>query len=291
MQGIARASNAVFQLLDLKSTLEKQTKLCASKASTNAADWEGIVIDQISFSYPGTKTATLENVSLNIKQGEMVVIVGENGAGKTTLSKLLCRLYDPQQGSIKLNGQDLRSFELLNLRQKITVVNQDFAQYPASLRENIGFGNIATMDDDQKIMEVVNRTGLEKVVAQQLRNNIDAPLSKQFEAGVELSGGQWQRVAIARALFRNEESDVLILDEPTSALDPQTEHEVYELFREMADGKIAVIISHRLALARIADKIVVMKAGKIEDVGHHDELMERCEEYQTMFNRQASSYL
>ena len=216
--------------------------------------------------------------------------MGENGAGKTTLAKLLCRLYDPASGRILWNGQDLRQLDLTALRSRIAVVMQDYAHFPASLRENVGWGYLPNIQDDQAIQAVLQDAGIERLITE-LSQGLETPLGKQLEDGVDLSGGQWQRLAIARALMRLSETELLVFDEPTAALDPKNEHEIYRIFKTIAQGRMAVVVSHRLALAKLADRIVVLEQGKIIEVGTHAELMQQQDRYHTMFSRQASSYL
>jgi ATP-binding cassette, subfamily B, bacterial len=250
----------------------------------------GIEIKHLSFCYPGSNKSTVEDINLTINPGEMLVLVGENGAGKTTLGKLLGRLYDPTSGTIAWNSKDLRSYPLAYVRSRIAVVMQDYARFPSTVRENVGFGNLLSLSDDTAINEAISEAGIATKV-NSLEQGLETPLGKQLEDGIDLSGGQWQRIAIARALMRLDTAEVLIFDEPTAALDPKTEHEIYSIFRQIAAGKTTIVISHRLGLAKIADRIAVMENGKIAEIGTHDELIELGGIYCSMFTRQASSYI
>lgn len=286
IQGIALASTTVFKLLDLETTLKIQENDGKFVRDMNN---QGLDFSNVSFSYPGNQEKVLNNINLTINHGEMVVIVGENGAGKTTLSKLISRLYDPSEGTIKWNGVDIKQLPLDDLREKIAVVNQDYARFPTSARENIAFGSLSHLQEDEIILGAAEGAGLKNVL-ERLDDGLDTPLSKQLDNGIDLSGGQWQRISIARALIREVQSEILLLDEPTASLDPNTEHEIFHILSEMAKDKIAIVISHRLALARKADKVVVMEKGEIVEIGSHEELMKKEGLYYALFTRQASSY-
>jgi ATP-binding cassette, subfamily B, bacterial len=289
------ATSPVFKLFDLQPELispERSSDLISYSTPTSPAPSQpvGLTIQDLSFTYPGAAKATLTNLNFQVNPNEMVVLVGENGAGKTTLGKLLCRLYDPTLGSIYWGDRDLRQLDLEELRSRIAVVMQDHARFPASLRENVGWGDLAQLGDDSAIAQQLEAAGLGSLL-KRLDRHLETPLGKQLEEGIELSGGQWQRVAIARSMLRLQDAKLLIFDEPTAALDPKNEHEIYDIFREIAKGRMTVIISHRLALARIADRILVLEQGEIIESGHHDELMSQKGRYFEMFSRQASSYI
>jgi ATP-binding cassette subfamily B protein len=284
---VALATSPIFQLLDL------QPQLCSGyipMISPQQAIARGIQLQQVTFAYPGSDKPTLEQIDLTIRPGEMIALVGENGAGKTTLAKLLCRLYDPTTGTIVWNGQDLRSLKLTALRSRIAVVMQDYARFPATLRENVGWGDLAQLSHNSTIQAVLQDAGIGHLVAE-FEQGLETPLGKQLEHGVDLSGGQWQRIAIARALIRISQVELIVFDEPTAALDPKNEHEIYRIFHTIAQGRMAVVVSHRLALAKLADRIIVLEHGKIVEAGTHAELMAQGDRYHTMFTRQASSYL
>jgi ATP-binding cassette subfamily B protein len=293
---ISLGVSPIFQLLELKPELQSPLGDVASRLPDGRQDARptkdkvGIEIKHLSFCYPGSNKSTVEDINLTINPGEMLVLVGENGAGKTTLGKLLGRLYDPTSGTIAWNGKDLRSYSLAYVRSRIAVVMQDYARFPSTVRENVGFGDLVSLSNDTAINQAVSEAGIAAKV-NSLDQGLETPLGKQLEDGIDLSGGQWQRIAIARALMRLDTASVLIFDEPTAALDPKTEHEIYSIFRQIAAGKTTIVISHRLGLAKIADRIAVMENGKIAEIGTHDELIASNGIYCSMFTRQASSYI
>jgi ATP-binding cassette, subfamily B, bacterial len=286
---VALATSPIFQLLDLEPQLHSGHTLVIPAAQVGPTQ-RGIQLQHVSFAYPGSDRPILADLSLTIQPGEMVALVGENGAGKTTLAKLLCRLYDPSAGAILWNGQNLQDLDMTALRSRIAVVMQDYARFPATLRENVGWGYLPQIQNDGAIQTVLKDAGIEKVLAD-LEKGLDTPLGKQLEDGVDLSGGQWQRLAIARALMRLTEVELLVFDEPTAALDPKNEQDIYQIFKSIAQNRMSVVVSHRLALAKLADRIVVLEHGKIVEVGSHAELMQQGDRYYTMFSRQANSYL
>jgi ATP-binding cassette subfamily B protein len=248
---------------------------------------EGIELEGVSFRYPGTSQNALQEISLRIRPGEHIALVGANGSGKTTLIKLLCRLYDPTEGRITLDGVDLRGFETGPLRRQISVVFQDYARYHLTARENIWFGDTTQRAENGRVVAAAQLSGADEVIAR-LPRGYDTVLGKQFQDGAELSIGEWQKVALARAFMR--EAQIIVLDEPTSSLDARAEYEVFERFRQLARGRTAVLISHRFSTVRMADHIYVLDGGRVIESGGHDELVRLGGTYARLFQLQASSY-
>jgi ATP-binding cassette, subfamily B, bacterial len=248
---------------------------------------EGISFEAVSFAYPDTDRQALERVSLTVLPGEVAALVGPNGSGKTTLVKLLCRLYDPQEGRITIDGCDLRELEVVDLRRGMSVIFQDYAEYQLTARENIWVGNIALDPSDPAIEAAAREAGADEVIAG-LPQGYDTVLGKVFEDGEQLSVGEWQKVALARALLRG--ADILVLDEPTSALDPIAEANAFDRIREHADGRAVILISHRFSTVRMADRIHILEHGRIVESGTHDELMELDGRYARMYEVQARAY-
>lgn len=248
---------------------------------------QGIELDRVTFRYPGTDVDVLKGVSFSIRPGEHVALVGENGSGKTTLVKLLCRLYDPTEGAIRLDGIDLREFRIRDLRAELAVVLQDYARYQLTARDNLWVGNVSLPQDSPRIEAAARHTGADAVIGA-LPRGYDTMLGRQFEHGADLSIGQWQKLALARAFLRD--TGLIVLDEPTAALDPRAEAEVFDRFHELAKGRTAIVISHRLSTVRHADRILVLAGGRIVEAGPHDELVERAGVYAHLFETQARPY-
>ena len=247
----------------------------------------GFVFEDVGFIYPGAERWAVRHLSFTLHAGEALALVGENGAGKTTLVKLLARLYDPDEGRILLDGQDLKDYDLDDLRRNIGVIFQDFVRYHLTAADNIAVGRIDARNDRPRIVEAARRSLADEVIAH-LPLKYDQVIGKRFRTGVELSGGEWQKVAIARAYMRD--AQLLILDEPTAALDARSEFEVFQRFKELSAGKTAVLISHRFSTVRMADRILVLADGQIEAAGTHDELMAQQGRYAELFELQAAGY-
>ncbi|MBL8134063.1 MAG: ABC transporter ATP-binding protein [Anaerolineae bacterium] len=252
-----------------------------------AAMQQGIRFEQVSFGYvPGAKPV-LDSISLEIKPGEVVALVGENGAGKTTLTKLLCRLYDPTEGRITIDGVDLRDFDPADLRRVISAIFQDYVTYYMTAAENIWVAE-PSGEVDRSRVEAAARKSEAHPVIEALPHGYDTMLGAYFQGGQELSVGQWQKIALARAFYRD--SQVIILDEPTAALDVMSEAAVFDHFKQIARGKTALLISHRLSTVRMADRIFVLDQGRIAESGTHDALMARDGIYAHLFRTQAQNY-
>ncbi|MFC4083393.1 ABC transporter ATP-binding protein [Amycolatopsis samaneae] len=247
-----------------------------------------IEFESVSFSYPGSDERALDGVSFEIRPGETVAVVGRNGAGKSTLFKLLCRLYDPTGGRILLDGVDIREFDPVELRRRISAMFQDYVTYQGTAAENIGLGDLARLEDRPHIEESARRAGASDRI-EQLSNGYDSPLGRWFDQGVSLSGGEWQKIALARAFQR--EAPILVLDEPTSALDAQAEHDLFSRLRELAEGRTTLYISHRFSTVRQAERILLLEHGKVAEYGTHEQLMAAKAGYAELFTLQAQAYL
>jgi ATP-binding cassette subfamily B protein len=248
----------------------------------------GIRLENVSFRYPGKDDWVLRDIDLFIPRGQSVAIVGANGAGKTTLVKLVTRLYHPNEGRVFLDGKDLDDWDERELTSRFGVVFQDFNQYQLKLRENVGVGSVEHLDDTTRIERAVRRGGAEAVVSA-LASGIETPLGRWFQDGAELSGGQWQKLALARAFMR-EQADILVLDEPTASLDAEAEAAVFSRFRELAEGRTTIIISHRFPTVRMADRILVLENGKITEDGTHAALLAADRTYARLYRLQAEGY-
>jgi len=243
-----------------------------------------IVFENVSFRYPGTEREILHNLNLQIKTGEKVALVGVNGAGKSTIVKLLCGLYTPDSGRITIGGRDIRTLSGKALRGAVSAVFQDFGSYQLTLRENIALGNLDKLNCDAALREALSLADGESIA----ENGLDIPLGRLEEDGVDLSKGQWQKIAIARAFLSN--ADYIILDEPTASLDPIAESRLYESFSSVLRKRGSILISHRLASAKLADRIIVIEGGEVIESGSHEELMKNGDLYSVMYEEQSEWY-
>jgi len=272
-----------FEFLELKP----QMQIAEPAKKLTASLTRGIEFRGVGFRYPESDEWVLRGIDLKILPGEKIALVGHNGAGKTTLVKLLSRLYDPSEGTILIDGTDIRELDPLDLRQKIGVIFQDFVRYHLPVSENIGFGQIEAVDRMDKIIDSARKSGADAMIGN-LPQGYQTMLGRWFHGGHELSLGQWQRVALARAFMRD--AEILVLDEPTASLDAQTEYEIFQHFKELTDGKMAILISHRFSTVRMADRIMVIEKGRVAENGSHEELLRREGIYARLFSMQAEGY-
>jgi ATP-binding cassette subfamily B protein len=301
IQGILMSASNVFEqslyLRDLFVFLDMRPTIASppNARSVPAKLQSGFVFENVGFRYPGSDRWAIRNIDLELKPGERVALVGENGAGKTTITKLMARLYDPTEGRITLDGVDLREYDLVSLRHAIGVIFQDFVRYDMRFDENIGVGEIDSVRadlDKSNGTPLAITTAAENSLAASLlprfAKGYQQMLGRRFDEGVDLSGGEWQKIALARAYIRD--AQVLILDEPTAALDARAEYEVFLRFSELVAGRMAVLISHRFSTVRMADRIIVLRHGKVEEQGSHEELLARHGLYEELFTMQAAGY-
>ncbi|MFL5600108.1 MAG: ABC transporter ATP-binding protein [Gemmatimonadaceae bacterium] len=301
IQGILLSASNVFEqslylrdlfvFLDMKPTIESPPNARPVSAKIHS----GFVFEDVGFRYPGSDRWAIRNVDFMLRPGERVALVGENGAGKTTITKLMARLYDPTEGRIMLDGVDLREYDLASLRRAIGVIFQDFVRYDMRFDENIGVGEIDSVRADLErsngtpaTITAAAENSLAASLLPRFAKGYQQMLGRRFEDGVDLSGGEWQKIALARAYIRD--AQVLILDEPTAALDARAEYEVFLRFSELVAGRMAVLISHRFSTVRMADRIIVLRHGKVEEQGSHEELLGKHGLYEELFTMQAAGY-
>ena len=249
------------------------------------SNFDKINVKNISFSYPNTDYLAISNISLDIKKNESIAIVGNNGSGKTTLVKLLTGLYKTQKGEILYGVQNINNFEPVGFYRNVSIVSQDFVKYEMTLRENIAISDWKHLNDTDKIQELLKQMNLPEFSSKEA---LDILLGSEFD-GRELSIGQWQKLAIARGMFKN--SSMIVLDEPTAALDPIMETTILKMFLQIAKEKTAIIVSHRIGICREVDKIIVMKSGKVVEIGNHNELLAKKGEYYQLYKMQQKWYV
>jgi ATP-binding cassette subfamily B protein len=251
------------------------------------APFAEVSLRDVGFKYPGASTWAVRGVSLTLRAGETIALVGENGSGKTTLAKLLGQLYAPTSGEILWDGMSTAGLDAAALRAHVGVIFQDFVRYQLSARENIGFGRPDRLGDLAAVHRAAEQAGADRFL-QALPDGYETGLGKQYAGGLDLSGGQWQRVALARAFFRD--ASLLVLDEPTASMDARSEHRLFEHVRRLEAGRTLVLISHRFSTVRDADRIYVLHKGRVTEHGSHEELMELGGRYAELFELQASAY-
>ncbi len=248
---------------------------------------KGIVFENVSFKYPGSSEYAVRNFNLTINNGELIALVGENGAGKSTIIRLLLRFYDADEGSITIGGIDLRKTDPEELRNRVGVLFQDYANYELTIRENVTMGRPYVEVSDDRVLKSLSDARSEWLI-KKMPNGLDSKVGRLFEGGHDLSGGEWQRLALARIMYRN--ADIWVLDEPTSSLDPEAEAAIFAELKENLKGRIGIVISHRFSTVRIADRIAVIADGKVSEIGTHDELMKAKGRYSELFELQAKGY-
>lgn len=247
----------------------------------------GFEFKNVSFTYPGSSKLVLNNINFRLERSERIALVGKNGEGKTTIVKLLTRLYDTTSGEILLDGVNIREYDLEDIWKEIGVIFQDFMRYELTASDNIAVGRIEERNNAFRIRSAALKS-LANDFIRELPQRYDQRLGCRFEGGRDLSGGEWQKIALARAYLRD--AQLLILDEPTASLDARSEHEVFRRFAELTEGKMSLLISHRLSTVRMADRILVLEDGRIAEQGHHEQLIQTRGRYAEMFDLQAASY-
>ncbi|MDX9729672.1 MAG: ABC transporter ATP-binding protein [Bacteroidales bacterium] len=280
------AENRIF-LQDLFIFLDLNPEMAGDGAAPDADSFRELAAANITFTYPGASRPALQDVSMRITRGEKVAIVGPNGSGKTTLVKLLCRLYDPDEGHIAVNGADAATLSPSSYRGLFSVVFQNFMLYYLSAGDNIRLGGQDAVDGNEAVRLAAEATGIRELL-ESLPEGYNTQLGHHTEGGRELSWGEWQKIAISRAVYRK--SPVLILDEPSSSLDADSEYEIFSDLDRITDGRTCIYISHRLSNVRDADRIIVLDGGRVVETGTHDELMSAGGRYHAMFTRQKSMY-
>ncbi|HBL22503.1 MAG TPA: ABC transporter ATP-binding protein [Deltaproteobacteria bacterium] len=258
-----------------------------SPRTVPAALSQGIAFEDVTFRYPGAERQALNGVSLTLLPGTVTALVGHNGSGKTTLVKLLCRLYDPESGRVRLDGADYKDYRPADLRRLFGVVPQDASRFYLTVAENIGLSALGSAPDPARVERAARQAGAEAFI-HRLPQGYDSVLGKLFEKGEDLSVGEWQKIALARAFYRD--APIIVLDEPTSAMDAEAEAEVFDAFKELIAGRTALLISHRFSTVRGADVIHVLDAGKVVESGDHAALMALGGIYARMFTLQAGHY-
>jgi ATP-binding cassette subfamily B protein len=268
-------------------SIERLVPVRAEPRAVPSSPITDIEFDNVTFTYPGGTEPAVAGLSLHIRRGELVALVGENGAGKSTLVKLLLRFYDADQGSVRVGGVDLKDMDPDALRNRIGVLFQDYASYELTVRENVAMGRPDGAVDDERVMAALKDARSDWLV-KKMPAGLDSKVGRLFEGGHDLSGGEWQRLALARIMYRD--ADIWILDEPTSSLDPEAEAGIFAELKANLRGRIGIVISHRFSTVRIADRIAVIADGHIAELGTHEELLRADGRYAQLFELQAAGY-
>ena len=287
ISSIASLLEQMLNISNLQELLAAKPLIVSTAEPTSSHQYRGeIEFEGVSFTYNGSTQPALQDVSLKVRAGETLAIVGENGSGKTTLVKLIVRFYDPTVGCVRIDGQDLKSIDPKDLQSRISFVFQNFGRYEASVAENISYGDWRQLAGEaEQIERVATKAGIDEMI-RRLPAGYETLVGRQF-GGYDLSIGQWQRVALARAFARH--ASIVILDEPTSNLDAQAEYELFMRCRSLARGRTTITVSHRFSTVRIADRIVVMERGRIVEVGSHEELLRNAGHYTRLYDRATRS--
>jgi ATP-binding cassette subfamily B protein len=289
LAGFTDISEQAIYLRDLFDFFATRPTICSPIPAIPAprAIRQGFQFRNVGFAYAGAQRMVVQNINFELHPNEKIALIGENVAGKTTLVKLLARLYDPTEGVILLDGVELRDYDVESLRREIGVIFQSYLRYDIYVFENIGFGKIESIHERSRI-RLAAKKSLAHAVIEKLPQGYDQMVGRRFEGGVDLSGGEWQKMALARAYMRD--AQVLILDEPTATLDARAEYEVFQRFSDLTRGRMAVFISHRFSTVRMADRILVLADGTIQEQGTHGELLSLGGRYAELFELQAAGY-
>ncbi|WP_245723599.1 ABC transporter ATP-binding protein [Paramicrobacterium humi] len=292
IQGLTGSIQTIFEsglfIDDLQEFIDVESTESDLPVTAAPLSFREVEVNGASFTYPGRTSPAITGVNIRIRKGEVVALVGENGSGKTTLAKIVAGLYPLDSGVITWDGIDAERLPPGTVRESTAVIFQDFVRYALSGRLNIAFGRPGAEDEEARVRFAAESAGASGFL-ESLPYGYNTPLTRLFEGGRDLSGGQWQRVAIARAFYRD--APLVVLDEPSSALDPRAEYDLFTSLRQTLEGRSALVISHRFSTVRNADRIYVMAEGTIIEAGTHDELMEQGGSYAELFRLQAAAYL